>query len=192
MSWRFQSLMGFSLCHCTLGYTLVSIATSNFLHFRPALPLSYPESLPFRCCLPVQPFKANVLSQVFIPMFRKESLVDFVRKANVIPSSDAGQRYGCVERCQFPMRRFAYVNGARMKSEIRPVKCWYDKKRRAKSPTYDDSTGTVAYAQCRYLCCLPFGCLYVVVLWVQLGIESQGNGANIVNICIKVNEGLQW
>ena len=77
-----------------------------------------------------------------------------------------------------------------MKSEIRPVKCWYDKKRRAKSPTYDDSTGTVAYAQCRYLCCLPFGCLYVVVLWVHLGIESQGKGANIVNICIKVNGGL--
>ena len=35
----------------------------------------------------------------------------------------------------------------RMKSEIRPVKCWYGEKRRAKSVTYDDSTGTVAYAQ---------------------------------------------
>ena len=75
----------------------------------------------------------------------------------------------------------------RMKSEIRPMKCWYDKKRRAKSATYDDSTGTVAYAQCRYLCGLPLGRFNVVVLWVHLGIESQGNGTNVVNICIKVN-----
>ena len=55
--------------------------------------LSDAESIPLRLRLVVQPLKACVfMSQMFVWVLREQSLVEIAEKADVVPSSTAGQR----------------------------------------------------------------------------------------------------